>query len=244
MKKRITTPMLLLFVLIAAMIIVPQIKAQSRSGSIILNPTDDASIWMEYPDNNYGAGNYVNTRNRYGHSSHPYHWEVNSLIKFDLSSIPPGASIVSAKLYLYYFYCSFNNCTGRNLSCWRITSDWNEGTVTWNTQPSCSSLVTSYSVVPAAFGWMDWDVTSDVQAFINAEKTNYGWEMKDTTYWGNYNVPDTRFHSKEYGDYIPYLEIHIEQAPSITQWGLIALLIIMAGIATWVVLRRRRVVTA
>jgi hypothetical protein len=32
--------------------------------------------------------------------------------------------------------------------------------------------------------------------------------------------------------------------PSLTQWGLIALLIIMAGIATWVVLKRRRVVTA
>jgi hypothetical protein len=33
-------------------------------------------------------------------------------------------------------------------------------------------------------------------------------------------------------------------APSLTQWGLITLLIIMAGIATWVVLKKRRVVTA
>jgi hypothetical protein len=32
--------------------------------------------------------------------------------------------------------------------------------------------------------------------------------------------------------------------PSLTQWGLIALLIILAGIATWVVLKRRRIVTA
>ena len=32
--------------------------------------------------------------------------------------------------------------------------------------------------------------------------------------------------------------------PSLTQWGLITLLVIMAGIATWVVLKRRRVVAA
>lgn len=32
--------------------------------------------------------------------------------------------------------------------------------------------------------------------------------------------------------------------PTFTQWGLIALLIILAGVATWVVLKRRRVVIA
>ena len=32
--------------------------------------------------------------------------------------------------------------------------------------------------------------------------------------------------------------------PSLTQWGLIILLVVLAGIATWVVLKRRRVVTA
>ncbi len=32
--------------------------------------------------------------------------------------------------------------------------------------------------------------------------------------------------------------------PSLTQWGLIALLTILAGIATWVVLKRKRMVTA
>jgi hypothetical protein len=35
-----------------------------------------------------------------------------------------------------------------------------------------------------------------------------------------------------------------EKVPSLTQWGLIILLVVLAGIATWVMLRRRRVVTA
>jgi len=35
-----------------------------------------------------------------------------------------------------------------------------------------------------------------------------------------------------------------EKVPSLTQWGLIILLVVLAGIATWVVFKRRRVVTA
>ena len=34
------------------------------------------------------------------------------------------------------------------------------------------------------------------------------------------------------------------EGPSLTQWGLIILLVILAGIATWVVLKKRRIVTA
>lgn len=35
-----------------------------------------------------------------------------------------------------------------------------------------------------------------------------------------------------------------DEVPSLTQWGLIIMLVLLAGIATWVVLRRRRVATA
>jgi hypothetical protein len=36
----------------------------------------------------------------------------------------------------------------------------------------------------------------------------------------------------------------IGDGPSLSQWGLIILLVVLAGIATWVVLKRRRIVTA
>lgn len=39
-------------------------------------------------------------------------------------------------------------------------------------------------------------------------------------------------------------EMESRVIPTVTQWGLIALLVVLAGIATWVVLKRRRVVTA
>jgi len=43
---------------------------------------------------------------------------------------------------------------------------------------------------------------------------------------------------------LPACNCYSVEMPTLTQWGLIALLIILASIATWVVLKRRRVVTA
>ena len=68
------------------------------------------------------------------------------LIAFDLSSIPIGSTILSAKLNLYA-YTDFtivplqDGHYGNNQSVLsRIITNWNEATVTWNTQPSVSNL--------------------------------------------------------------------------------------------------------
>jgi len=219
---------------------VPQVKADNLSGSEILYPTDDASIWMEYPNNNYGSSDHMGVRNRYGHPTHQDHWEVNALIRFDLSSIPPGTPIISARLCLYYYGCVFDNCEGRDLACYRITSDWNEGNVTWNTRHSYTSEVTSFSTVPPIYRPMCWDVTSDVQAFVNGEETNHGWEIMDTTTWRNYNVPDTRFRTKEYGVHT-YLAITLyEDIPTLTEWGLVILVGLIVASAIFIMLRKRK----
>jgi hypothetical protein len=55
---------------------------------------------------------------------------------------------------------------------------------------------------------MTWDVTSDVQDFADGIKTNYGWIIRDTTPYGGPGIPCTRFRTKEYGSYMPYLEVH------------------------------------
>jgi len=58
---------------------------------------------------------------------------------------------------------------------------------------------------------MIWDVTEDVVDFIKGIKENYGWKITDEKYWGGSNIPYIFFRSKEYGDYIPYLEIGIAE---------------------------------
>lgn len=225
------------------MVTTPSVEADAKTGDVDFLPGHDASIWEQYPDNNYGSSDYMNVRNKYGHESHPDHWEVDALIWFNLSSLDGSYIIDSAWLYMYYYDCAFNNCDGRELTCYSITSGWDEETVTWNTKPTYTPVPTSSSVVPVTWDWMRWDVTTDVQDYALGTRTNYGWQVMDTTTWGDYDVPDSRFRTKEYGDddYHPYLRVTYRrvEAPSLTEYGLIVLVILIV-FSTWVLLRRRR----
>lgn len=67
-----------------------------------------------------------------------------TLIQFDLSQIPEYAVITSVSLSLFYNptdpYESFSTHTGDNdLRIRRITSTWDEQTVTWNSRPTATS---------------------------------------------------------------------------------------------------------
>jgi len=74
-------------------------------------------------------------RNEYGIGGTPG-WAFDSLVKFNISSIPKGAIINSAKISLFYYKYRDNNPEGRELNVYRVISVWDENTVTWNTQPA------------------------------------------------------------------------------------------------------------
>jgi len=176
-------------------------------------PTDDASIKEYTPNTNYGTS-YLVVRNKYGGGGSPG-YEDDLLIKFDISDITAGTIIVSANLNLYYNSWISNNPAGRPLTLYKVTDDWDEDTVTWNTRPSYTPEVTSSSIVPGSPGvWLEWNVTEDVQTFVDGEETNYGWQIMDETYWGTYDIPATLFHQKEHEIDIPYLEIETENGGS------------------------------
>jgi hypothetical protein len=168
-------------------------------------PTDDAHILENHPDTNTNHREFLRTR---GLSD----WRIQPLIKFNISSIPEDIFIDAATLNLYYYRNEDGNPVGHTLNLHRITSDWNESTVTWNTQPSYHPDISSSAVVPSSPGvWMEWDVTDDVQAFINGQATNFGWRMIDILQGSN---AMTYFYSKEYGNLTPYLKIEINEPPS------------------------------
>ncbi len=172
-------------------------------------PTDDAYILHRsgYTNVNRGGFEIMEVENYYGASGI---WGEDTLIKFDISSVPSNTKIISAKLNLYYHTYQTNNPAGRDLNIYRINSDWDELTVTWDTKPAYAGSPTSFAEVPSTTGvWMSWDVTNDVQDFVDGININYGWKISDDTYWGTVNIPVTSFRTKEYGDYIPYLEIEI-----------------------------------
>jgi len=164
-----------------------------------LFPTDDTFINQNVPDGNMGNVAWLRVR---GYSG----WAIYTLIKFDVSSIPSGSIINSATLNLKYrTEPGEGNPVGHTLETHKILNNWNEETVTWNTQPTHEQTATSSAIVPATSNtWMTWNVINDVQSFVNGTKTNYGWKIIDIV--DSQDIP--YFYSKEYNSSIPYLEIN------------------------------------
>lgn len=108
-----------------------------------------------------------------------------ALLYFNLSQIPVGSTILSAKLNLYA-YTEFtvipvdNGHYGSNQSKLnRITSQWSENTVTWNTQPTVTNLnevMLNQSNFPDQ-NYLDIDVKDLVQDMINNPSNSFGFEL-------------------------------------------------------------------
>ena len=77
--------------------------------------------------------------------------------------------------------------------------------------------------------WVEWDVTADIQAFVNdPEVSNYGWLLMDPEPWGMGNIPRAYFRTKEHDSYHPYLTVVPEPGTLVT-----------LALGTAAVLRRR-----
>ena len=207
--------------LIAAVCVLP-----ATADELTFYSTDDTFLEEPSPNVNFGDWDRMVARNT---GAGP--WEEDPLVRFDISSIPPGTDIPSATLHLYYYRWDDNYSGGRPLRCRRVTSDWSENTVTWNTRPTWASEITDQINVPGSYQWMEWDVTDDVQAFVDGEETDYGWIIRDETYWGGSNIPRTFFRTKEHDD--PGLWPYLEVVPEPGTLGLLLL-------GSLVILSRRR----
>ena len=191
------------------MLIISSIEISSLASAattVVFSPTDDTMIKNDSPYIPYGNLWDMAVRNVYGDSNKNY-YEIDSLINFDVFSIPSTATILSASIHLYYYNWSGTDPAGRNLTLYLITSSWNEKSVYWKTQPSYATTPSSSSFVPDSKGqWMTWDVTNDVQYLVN-ERAYYGWKIADENNWKQPNISMVYFRTKEYGNYIPYLEV-------------------------------------
>lgn len=160
-------------------------------GQVILHPTSqdannyDAILFEPSPNNNYANYPYneVNTPNG-------SLYNCKSLIKFDLSSIPGGATITGVTLRLYYnFKNSFTSGTIKFHRVLSGNSDWNVGQCTWNNRKTstnwagsagCSTSGTDYSSTEMGSSNADQtnpsyvDVTLDNSEFSLMVSNNYG----------------------------------------------------------------------
>ncbi len=110
-----------------------------------------------------------------------------SLIEFNLSSIPAGATIINASLNLYNnpttisFDGQHSSLTGPNSSVIRrITQAWDEKTVTWNTKPefvTFNEVLLEPSTSPNE-DFLNVNVTQLVQDMVDNPSLNFGFMLQ------------------------------------------------------------------
>ena len=119
-------------------------------------------------------------------------WTVNgdpyyarAAFKFDLSSIPANATIVSAKLTLYTNptpingdHINANSGPNNSMFISRITANWSGATINWSNQPSVSTT-DQISIAHTSQGFLDLvdvDVKNQVASMVSTN--NYGFMIR------------------------------------------------------------------
>ncbi len=158
------------------------------SNSITLTPDavdgKDAMIVDYLPTNNLGTHPDLQA-NAWTFSPTP--GVLRSLLQFDYSSLPSGAVITSAYLSLFESVGSNSgdhSTTSGSNEAWlqRVTSNWDESTVTWATQPSTTTTneVTLSASTSANQNYPNIDVTLLVQDMVSSGN-NYGFMLRLVT---------------------------------------------------------------
>ena len=100
-----------------------------------------------------------------------------SLLRFDVSGIPNGATVTNAELILCYSSI-LSLAAGRTHELNRPTSSWTETGVTWNNQPGGNSGSAVTWTIPLITGCTSLDVKVPVQDWVT-NGNNDGWRITD-----------------------------------------------------------------
>lgn len=144
------------------------------------SPVADTQIANKAPPSNYGGAQVMNAGTVAG-------TDRQTLIRFDLSDIPPGAVVQSARLTLNYV------ATGPGtVRIHRITAPWLEGQVTWQSfgaafAPAIDATFDTHATATTAIV----DLAALFQAFVDGAP-NHGILLEQP------GPSDTRFASSEW----------------------------------------------
>ena len=165
----------------------------------------DTAVESNLPANNYALFPYTGI----GNSALSI---VRTYIEFDLSSVPANARVFDADLKLYqYDTLGTDDFT---IGLYKVTSDWEEGTIDWDPQPTSSTdAEVTNNINAGAITWESWDIDTLVQGWLEGTITNYGMVLKDTDessvntiayfYTSDYITDTTKCPKLEIDYYIP-----------------------------------------
>ena len=179
---------------------------QTISGDIklVLQPGDDKGqdAWIEFSPTN---SVYATHKTGFADQLKIWAWtdggtviDSRTLIRFDeLFKVPSTGIIRQATMYLYglsegsvhmpegnsyYPGSPYRNYGPNDIYVQKVTSAWDENSVTWNTKPSATVIGESL-ISPSKTQWnynASVDVTQIVKTFVKQPSTNYGFLLSLT----------------------------------------------------------------
>lgn len=200
-------PLIFLFQALCFLMPVPaQAGGQAAITMTITPPLTDTYIDQVNQNSNYGSSAIMQINPKQNYLK-------RSLIRFDLSTIPMGSDVQTAKLYIYIEsvppYGAY--------SLYNLTSDWSESAVTWLSRDGIhnwsspggdfSSSNAGTAATPSAPGWMLWWVNKAVQGWITDGQANYGWCIKDKREREKNNYSGSLATKESLSPNKPYLQI-------------------------------------
>ncbi len=185
--------------------------SSGSSGTYSQGPSKDNSLRQDRPNDNIGGFTYLRLD---GETNKSY----RTLLQFDLSSIPSTASITNANLKLVATTVRTAG-SARDISVYRITNAWDEGTTTtnntvgissWNTRAAgpitwttaggdfnATAEATTSVAATGTYNWTGGTMNSLIQNWVNGTNTNNGMLLKFATEGTSNDNKD--FGSKENG---------------------------------------------
>jgi len=152
----------------------------------------DTWLYDDAPTTNYGTNANIHI------GGHVVGDHRRGIIKFDLSSIPAGASLSAATLSIWFSTGGDYSNNVRNMHAYRMKRNWVEGEVTWNIYSTGNSWGTvggagandigvshgsaSVSATESANTELAISLTTaEVTKLIDGTYSNYGWLLKVET---------------------------------------------------------------
>lgn len=165
MKKTLRINILLIL-FIACMLLAP--KASASTYSVSSDSIIDSGQASEYQKcSTYGD---IGSYSSYGGHSFRY------LAKINLNGLSSASQFDKAIFKLDRVSDSWDD--DDNYVLYKVTSSWNENSVTWNSQPTYSSTGVRAQVVSQGVYRYEFDVTSIVKEWLSNPATNYGFVVK------------------------------------------------------------------
>lgn len=146
---------------------------QSQVAEVTLVADADTYLDQTRPDENYGPGESLEIRS----------WltqNARALLSFDLSTVPPGAAVTKARFLLHV---GDSSSPDRTYQCHRITTAWEEDSVSWSSTPQTISRYMTEAPIETSAGGVTWDVTEQVRQLLIGIREhawiNHGWMIMD-----------------------------------------------------------------